>query len=156
MGKGKLLMECGVIYIKVCPPKGSSAEWLKYCYIFSELPKSLQSNIKHISDDINNKYSDDIVIPMDTMMHPGCTTKPDKVKEIATEMYNSFCDMMSRHNINNCVRCVYAIGDISDTSADSTHHIHKSTGIGYDEIMIKIGEFLDESDDPGIFELNNS
>jgi hypothetical protein len=39
-------MEYGVIYIKVCPVKGSKAEWIKYCHIFSSTPLSFQQNVK--------------------------------------------------------------------------------------------------------------
>ena len=146
-------MEYGVIYIKVLPPKGSTSEWLRYCYIFDSLPKSIQENIKHIASDINSKYVNDIVIPMDTMLHPGCTTTPEKVEEIAQDMYNQFSDMMNRQELTNCVRCVYSVGELSNINATSTHKLFHESGKGYDEIMLKVGRFLDESDEPGLFKI---
>jgi len=144
--------EYGVIYIKICPPKGHPSEWIKYCYIFSAAPASLQNNIKQIVNDINTKYSDDIIIPMDTMIHPGCTTTPESVEEIATDMFNQYNEMMDRQDLPNCVRCVYTIGILTDIDTDSTHHLYgKYTS--YDEVMIKLGTYLSGSEEPGLFKI---
>ena len=146
-------MECGVIYIKICPPKGHKSEWIKYCYTFSSVPTSLQQNITKISNDINIKYVNDIIIPMDIMLHPGCTTKPEKVEEIATDMYNQYVEMMERQGAKNCIRCVYSTGELSNTDVESTHKLYHVSGQGYDDVMIKLGRYLDESDEPGLFNI---
>ncbi len=138
-------MEYGVIYIKICPKKGSPGEWIKYCNILSSTPISFQQNVKSIADDINTKYSDSIVIPMDIDVHPGCTTTPESVEEVATDMYNQFCELVERQGIPNSIRCVYSVGELSNVNVDSTHHL------GNDEVMVKLGHFLDESDEPGLF-----
>lgn len=140
-------MEYGVIYIKICPPKGHKSEWIRYCHILSATPKSFQQNAEDIANDINTKYSDSIVIPMDIDVHPGCTTTPEKVEEIATDMYNQFLELVERQGIPNSVRCVYSIGELSNINVDSTHHL------GNDEVMVKVGRFLDESDEPGIYKI---
>ena len=140
-------MEYGVIYIKICIPNGHPSEWLKHCYLFEFIPKSIQQNIIQITNDINNKYSDDIVIPMDVMLHPGCTTKPEKVEEIATDMYNQFLELADRQGFPNSIRCVYSIGELSDVDFNSTHHL------GNDPVMLTLGRFLDESDEPGIYKI---
>ena len=140
-------MEYGVIYIKICPPKGHKSEWVRYCHILSSTPKSFQQNAEDIANDINTKYSDSIVIPMDIDVHPGCTTTPEKVEEIATDMYNQFLELADRQGISNSVRCVYSIGELSNINVDSTHHL------GNDEAMVKVGRFLDESDEPGIYKI---
>ena len=139
-------MEYGVIYIKVLPPRGSASEWLRYCYIFDSLPKSIQENIKYIDTHINSKYADDIVIPMDISLHPGCTATPNKVEEIAKDMYSQYSDMMNRQGLTNCVRCVYSIGQLSDVNVNSTHQLDG-------EVIVKVGRFLDESDEPGLFNI---
>jgi hypothetical protein len=151
-------MEYGVIYIKICPPKGHPGEWIKYCHIFSVTPKSFQENVKQIANDINTKYADDIVIPMDIMVHPGCTTTIESVEKVATDMYNQFCELAERQGLDNYIRCVYSIGEIRDVNVDSTHHIElmhqgKYPIPEYDDVMIRIGHFLDESDEPGIFKI---
>ena len=138
-------MECGVIYIKICPPKGHTGEWIKYCHILSSTPKSFQENVRLIANDINSSYSDDIIIPMDINVHPGCTTTSESVERIATDIYNQFCELSERHGLSNFVRCVYSIGELSDINVDSTHDLHN------DDVMVKIGQYLDESDEPGIF-----
>ena len=140
-------MEYGVIYIKICPKDGTPGDWIKYCQVISGTPKSFQKNSKEIANDINAKYSDDIVIPMDIDVYPGCTTTPEKVDEIAQDMYNQFCELAERQGIPNSIRCVYSIGELSNVNVDSTHHL------GNDELMVKVGYFLDESDEPGIYKI---
>lgn len=138
-------MEYGVIYIKICPKEGTPGEWIKYCQILSATPKSFQKNAEDIANDINTKYSDSIVIPMDIDVHPGCTTTPESVEEVATDMYNQFCELAERQGIPNSVRCVYSVGELSDVNVKSTHHL------GNDEVMVEVGRFLDESDEIGLF-----
>jgi len=138
-------MEYGVIYIKICP--NGSSEWIKHCHILSSLPMSFQQNVVEIANDINSKYSADIVIPMNINIHPGCTTTPESVEEVATDMYNQFLELAERQRIPNSVRCVYSVGELSNVDVKSTHHL------GNDEVMIKLGHFLDESDEPGLFRI---
>ena len=140
-------MEYGVIYIKICPKDGTPGDWIKYCHFLSETPKSFQKNVEDIANNINTKYSDSIEIPMDIDVHPGCTTTPEKVEEIATDMYNQFCDLAERQGIPNSIRCVYSIGELEDVNKESTHYL-----LAY-PVMVKLGRFLDESDDPGIFKV---
>jgi len=138
-------MEYGVIYVKICP-KGPD-EWIKYCRILSSLPMSFQQNVVEIANSINSKYSTDIVIPMDITVHPGCTTTPEKVEEVATDMYNQFLELAERQRIPNSIRCVYSVGELSNVDVKSTHRLNS------DEVMIKLGRFLDESDEPGIYKI---
>ena len=140
-------MEYGVIYIKICPKDGTTGDWIKYCRILSDTPKSFQNNSKEIANYINTKYSDDILIPMDVDVHPGCTTTPEKVDEIATDMYNQFCELAEGQGIPNSIRCVYSIVELENVDKESTHHL-----ISY-PVIIKIGRFLDESDEPGIYKI---
>jgi hypothetical protein len=140
-------MEYGVIYIKVCPKDGTLGDWIKHCHILSATPKSFQQNVKEIANDINNKYSNDIVIPMDIRVHPGCTTKAEKVEEVATDIYNQFLELVERQGIPNSVRCVYSTGELSDVNVESTHQLVS------DEAVIRLGHFLDESDEPGLFNI---
>lgn len=140
-------MEYGVIYIKICPKDGTPGDWIKYCQVLSGTPKSFQINTKSIADDINSKYSNDIVIPMDVDVHPGCTTTPEKVEEIATDMYNQFCELAERQGIPNSIRCVYSVGEMDKVDYESTHYLPPYP------VMVKVGRFLDESDEPGIFKV---
>jgi hypothetical protein len=143
-------MQYGVIYIKICP-KGSGA-WIKHCHILSATPMSFQKNVVDIKNNINSKYSDDIVIKMDLSIHPGCTTTAESVEKVATDMYNQFCELAERQGIPNSIRCVYSVGEIKDVSVDSTHHIMPVNG-KYDDVMIRVGHFLDEFDEPGLFKI---
>ena len=138
-------MQYGVIYIKICP-KGSGA-WIKHCHILSSTPMSFQRNVVDIVNNINSKYSNDIVIKMDVNVHPGCTTTAESVDMISTDMYNQFCELAERQGIPNSIRCVYSISELSNIDVKSTHEL------GNDVVMVKIGQFLDESDEPGIFKI---
>lgn len=140
-------MDYGIIYIKICPPKGSPGEWIKYCHIFSSTPKSFQQNVKLIVNDINTKYQDDIIIPMDISVHPGCVTTPESVEVIANDIYNQYLDMVDRQGIPNSVRCVYSIGELSNINVKSTHNL------GNDDVMVKLGRYLDSSDEIGLFKV---
>lgn len=140
-------MEYGVIYIKVCPKKGTTGEWIRYCQILSATPKSFQQNVAEISNDINTKYSDSIVIPMDIDVHPGCTTKPESVEEIATDMYNQFSELAERQGVPNSIRCVYSVGEMDNVDYESTHYLPPYP------VMVKVGRFLDESYEPGIYKI---
>jgi hypothetical protein len=97
-------MRYGVIYIKICPKEGTSGDWIKHCHILSSTPKSFQQNAEAIANDINRKYSDDIVIPMDIDVHPGCTTTPESVKAIAEDMHRQYSELCERQGIPNSAR----------------------------------------------------
>ena len=140
-------MEYGVIYIKICPKEGTPGEWIKYCQILSATPKSFQKNAEDIANDINTKYSDSIVIPMDIDVHPGCTTTPESVEEVATDMYNQFCVLAERQGIPNSIRCVYSVGEMDNVDYESTHYLPPYP------VMVKVGRFLDESYEPGIYKI---
>jgi len=140
-------MKCGVIYIKICPKEGTPGDWIKYCHILSATPASFQKDVTEIAADINFRHMEDIVIPMDVDVHPGCATRHEKVEEVAGEMYGRFCELAERQGIPNSVRCVYSVGELDNVDKDSIHHL-----IAY-PAMVKIGRFLDESDEPGIFGL---
>ena len=140
-------MEYGVIYIKICPKEGTPGEWIKYCQILSATPKSFQQNAEDIANDINTKYSDSIVIPMDIDVHPGCTTTPESVEEVATDMYNQFSELSERQGIPNSIRCVYSVGEMDNVDYESTHYLPPYP------VMVKVGRFLDESYEPGIYKI---
>ena len=140
-------MEYGVIYIKVCPKEGTPGEWIKYCQILSATPKSFQKNAEDIANDINTKYSDSIVIPMDIDVHPGCTTTSESVEEVATDMYNQFSELAERQGVPNSIRCVYSVGEMDNVDYESTHYLPPYP------VMVKVGRFLDESYEPGIYKI---
>jgi hypothetical protein len=138
-------MEYGVIYTKICPKDGVPGDWIKYCHFLSETPKSFQENVATIAEYINERFKDEIVIPMDEDVHPGCTTKPEKVREIAEEIHRLYSEMCIRQGIPDSVRTAYTIGEIENVNKTSTHELVGKT-------MVKF-RFLDESDEPGIYEI---
>ena len=143
-------MRYGIVYIKICPKEGTPGDWIKYCHLLSATPMSFQKNVSEIAADINFRYMDDIVIPMDVDVHPGCVTKPERVKEIAEEMYSKFSEMAERQGIPNSIRCVYSVGEMEKVDYDSAHYLPAYP------VMVEVGRFLDSSDEPGIFGLEGS
>ena len=139
-------MEYGVIYTKICPKDGVPGAWIKYCHFLSETPKSFQDNVAAIAADINSKFADDIVIPMDEDVHPGCTTKPEAVRQVAEEMHRRYSDLCEMQGIPNSVRTAFTTGEIENVNKPSTHELVSQT-------MVKLGRFLDESEEPGIYEV---
>jgi hypothetical protein len=170
-------MECGIIYIKICPPRGNRYEWIKYCYLTEAYPKRIKSELKEAVDYINTKFADSIVYPVDFLLHPGCTTTPEMVDEIANEMYSKFVTLCVKNFGDDFVRCVYSTGNIvnlpehddkhnvihrydksddkfdkfKDNPRNSTHAIHCSDHTN--PVLIKVGHYLDSSDDAGIYKI---
>src|ERR1035437_9439550 len=143
--------EYGVLYAQIVLPKGHKLEWLRHCALTSVLPKDLQNEIKKLSSDINNKYKSVIVIPMDNRIAPGCTTKPEAIDEVANAIYEGMSKIFKKLlNEDNRIRLVYTTGEM-----DSKHiKTCKSTHIiGNFPVMIKVGEYLDSSNKPGIFKI---
>jgi hypothetical protein len=62
-------------------------------------------------------------------------------------MYNQFCELAKIQGIPNSIRCVYSVGELENVNKESTHLL-----LAY-PVMIKIGRFLDESDEPGIYKV---
>jgi len=134
-------MDYGIIYIKACP---SGGDWIKHCRILSSTPESFHQNVSDInlkfqslSNDINSKYSNDIIIPMDISStqstHSLCTTTTERVEEIANDIYNQFLKLAGSQGIPNSIRCVYSVGS--------------------DEVMVNLVKYLDSSGKSGLFKI---
>lgn len=143
----------GVLYAKVSLKRDDKLYWLKHCAITSLLPTVLKTEIKLLSDRINLKYKEHLVVPMDNRITPGCTTKPDKIKEVATDIYNGLSEIFKRiYNKENCIRLVYGIGELPsewiENKVETTHEV------GNFPIMVKVGRTLDKVDTPGMYEVS--
>jgi hypothetical protein len=137
--------EIGLIYLKVVPPKSHKSEWVKYCHVKNIMPKNIQLDITKLVSEINSKYNP--IVEMDNKIHPGCAVLPTDVEKVASEMYLGFVEIFKSKIDAPCVRCVYTIG--SDVVIYSNSSLHNCSG--YD--IIKLGRFLDSSDEAGIFKL---
>ena len=141
-------MEYGVIYLKVCPPVNHCSSWLKYVHMDTNIiPSEIRKHIRELAHKINDEHASDIIIDMDPILHPGCLTTKESVDVIASEIYNGFVKVMSEYVDCSCVRCVYSIGKIKNVNVDSVHHL------GHDHVMVKVGTFLDSSDEVGLFKI---
>jgi hypothetical protein len=134
-------MEVGVSYLKVVFPKGHKLSWMNNLFITEILPKDIKEEIKNLSDEINERYKDDIIVPMDNRIIPGITTNPDVIRDAATDMYEGFMEMFNRLGVENVgIRCVYTIGDIPE---DWIRKVKTTHEIGSFPVMVKLGHFLD-------------
>jgi len=136
-------MDYGVIYMKFVP-KGKPS-WIKYCHLFGALPEDLKDGIKKIVFSINYEYKDNLVIPMNVDAHPGCIVKSCSVDKIAETIYGMGSVLLNKLNVDPFVRVIYSIGEIRNVNIGSIHQVAN------DDVMVKVGHYLDESDEPGIF-----
>lgn len=51
-----------VLYSKYSYPKGHQFHWLGHCNILNLIPKKIQSDIEKLSNTINIKYHNDIIV----------------------------------------------------------------------------------------------
>lgn len=140
--------EYGVFYIKPVFPKGHKLQWLNYSR--GKTATDLDTEITDLVDRINTQYSDDIYIPLNNSLNPGCATEPKMIETIAKDVYNSFNDIFKRLTGDEDVfRLVYGIGVMDLTENDTNLHHLKSY-----PILVKVGHELDSSDEPGIYRVS--
>jgi len=139
-------MEYGVIYLKLIPKEGNLS-WIKYCHIYGALPFPIQEGIGKVVSTINNEYKGDIIVPMGLDAQLGCITTPDSVTKVAESLYGMYCVMLNSLDVAPDVRVVYSIGDIRNVNVGSIHQI------SHDEVMVKVGHYLDGADETGIFKI---
>jgi len=138
-------MEYGVIYLRHITEEGYLL-WVKYCHIYNSLPHPIQDSIKEIVTYINDKYKDDIIVPMGLSSQPGCITTTESVDIISNDIYKKYNRLIYSLNEIN-IRLVYSIGEIRNVNVESIHQVAP------DEIMVKVGRYLDSSDEIGIFKI---
>ncbi len=153
-------MEYGILYARAVFPKENRLYWLNFCNLTGLLPKDLQVEIKNLSTEINSRYKESIVIPMDNSIIPGCVTKPELIEEVANDIYQGMLNIFKRlSGDDNCIRLVYGVGELPEKYIKNVKSTHE---IGSFPIMIKIGHFLDYGPDgkgsgstyePGLFKI---
>lgn len=145
------IKEYGILYAHAGFPKGSKFEWLNYCAMTNILPKDLQEEIKKLSEHINSKYRDVIIIPMDNRIVPGCVITPEYIDIVAKDIYEEMKSIFKKLiNNENCVRLVYSVGQIHEERIKKAESAHE---IGNYPVMVKVGRFLDSSTKAGIFKI---
>jgi len=143
--------EYGVLYAQVALPTNHKLAWLRHCALTNILPKDIQKEIKKLSDNINTKYKNVIIIPMDNRILTGCTTKPEAIDEVANAIYEGMSSIFKKLlNEDNCIRLVYSTGEMDSKHIKTCNSTHE---IGHFPIMVKVGRYLDSSNNPGIFNI---
>ena len=139
-------MDYGIIYIKIIP-KSPKADWIQYCHLFKSLPDFLQLDFMSIISRINEKYQNEIIVPLFNNVHPGCITKPEDVKTIANDLYYKYDELMFELLDEHCIRGVYTIGEVDNPNKDIS--INQTYGAG----LVKVGRYLDKFDSIGLYEI---
>lgn len=135
------MKEYSLIYAKPVFPKGHRLEWLTHCYITNILPKDLQFEIKSLSDRINLEFKDDIVIPMDNRINPGCVTTPESCDVISKEIFDGMNNIFKKlTGDDNIIRLVYGIDEMDEKWISTVTTAHE---IGNCKLTVTIGHFLD-------------
>jgi hypothetical protein len=139
-------MEVGLIYIRFVFDY-KNMDWMNYCHIFELLPIELKSDIKYVSDKINSKYKDDIIIPMGNFTQNGCVVNKDKVDDIASDIFKLYSDITIKYTGEVQVRMVYSVGEIMNLGIDSVHQLE------FEPVVMLVGRFLDKFNRPGKYKI---
>lgn len=142
-----------VLYAKYCYPKDHKFHWLGHCNILNLIPKKIQSDIEKLSNTINIKYSNDIIVNMDVSTMPGCISTPDVIHNLSKDIYQGMISIIeNNYKEVGKVRLVYGIGELPidwiENNVESAHQI------GSFPFMVKLGRTFDKNWEPGIFEIN--
>jgi len=149
----KKMTNYGILYAKVSFPKHHQLHWLAHCGLFDILPKDLKNEIISLSDRINQKWKDYIIVPMDRRIEPGIITKPEVIKEVAQDIFDGMNIMMKKlTGETDCIRLVYGVGELDEDWIEN--HVESTHEVGSFPIMIKIGRSVDRGSEPGIFMVN--
>jgi len=139
-------MKCGIIYARLFP-KEENLGWVRFCHIYDAFPDPLMNVIKEVVTYINNKYKDDIIIPMGLDAQIGCVVKPEKADSIATSIFNIYSGLLSSISVQPCVRLVYTIGELDMIDVDSIHKLYPELNV------VRVGRYLDSSDETDIYKI---
>lgn len=145
--------EYGVLYVKInFPDDDTKYRWLNYCHLIGVLPKDLKKEIFNLADKINEKWGDNIIIPLDKRPMPGCTTEPEVIDEVAKEVFDGFEDIYKRlTGYENVIRLVYGVGEMDKDQINRAGSTHT---IGNFPLMVKVGRTLTKRGAPsGLFKV---
>jgi hypothetical protein len=138
----------GILYLKPAFPREHPLHWLSHCAMTEMLPKKISIPLKKLVDRLNLEYKDDLIIPIDYRIIPGCVSKPEKIEEIVERIYVEFVSMFEDLGIENPkIRVCYTISDIPEKSIMGKKSAHY---IGSYPAMIRLGHGLDQSSVDGI------
>lgn len=142
--------EYGVLYARVAFPKDHRLYWLNHAFT-GAMTKDLRDEMFGLADRINDTFKDDIIIPMDRRLMPGCITKPEAIDEIAQAIFDGMEQVYKKlTGDENVIRLVYSVGEMSSDYIEN--RVKTTHEVGPFPIMVKVGRTLDnEKYVPGIF-----
>jgi homospermidine synthase len=139
-------MKVGLIYIRFVFDY-ENMDWINYCHIFESLPIELKSDIKYVSDKINSKYKNDMIIPMSYFTQNGCVVNKEKVDDIASDIFKLYSDITIKYTGDVQVRLVYSVDEIMNLNFDSIHELKSQP------VVKRVGRFLDVLNIPGKYRI---
>lgn len=150
-------IEYGVLYGKPLFKKDSKYVWLNYS--FGQLPYDLSDRIKSLIKEINTKYSEEIIIPLDYNTKPGIVCKSEVIEEIANLVYNGFNEIFNDLiNEEDCYLVVWSIGEL-DTKEELIRQgtrikkIPTLHNLNTYDVIVNVGRTLDSTKNPGVYKV---
>jgi hypothetical protein len=156
MGVNKELMEYGILYGKPNFPSDHKLRWMNYA--IGQMPKDLSDKVKELSESVNSKYSDKIIIPLDNKIYPGIVCEPDAIEEIANFVFNEFNlifkELTGDEGVYKIVWSIGKMDEVEEIIKQSTrvsktptlHHLNPYP------VIVKVGRFIDKAES-GIFKV---
>ena len=139
--------EYGILYASPAFPKEHKLYWLNYA--FGQMPRDLSEKVTELSEFINSKFSDKIIIPLDNSIKPGIVCEPDIIEEIANLVYKGFNDIFKELTSDGCYAVVWSIGEMDQSEElirQATRIKDKPTLHNVDSypVVVKVGRKLDK------------
>jgi hypothetical protein len=156
MDENKKVMEYGILYGKPNFPSDHKLRWLNYA--IGQMPKDLSDKVKELSESVNSKYSDRIIIPLDNKIYPGIVCEPDVIEEIANFVFNEFNlifkELTGDEGVYKVVWSIGKMDEVEEIIKQSTrvsktptlHHLNPYP------VIVKVGRFIDKAES-GIFKV---
>lgn len=140
----------GIIYIQVSLPKSHGMSWLRWCNSPNLLPEAVRNELFEVIRGLNNKWREEMVIPLDESPLTTCLTKPGRTLEIAEDVYDKFNAFIAKYSqVEDNLRIVWTEAElpVSVEERPSAHMLGNFPG------PIRVGRFLEEGEEVGIFEV---
>jgi hypothetical protein len=143
-----MLKNYGIVYAQSCLPEDHFMSWMKWCNMPAILPAEFKAELEAVVKKLNEKWADDIYLPINASPMPTCLCKPEVAEEIAKDIHKEFNLFLSpyseeKHNM----RVVWTTGEMNDEVEYST----SAHGLGSHKPAVRIGLFLQSKSDCGVF-----
>lgn len=142
--------EYGIIYCQVCLPKDHGLSWLRWCNSPGMLPEFARTELFSVIESLNLRWQDWLVISLDLSPMPTCLVKPGRTAEIAQDIYEKLNEFIAKYSdLEDNIRIVWTECLLPEIVEErpSAHQIGNYAG------PVRVGKFLEDGDEVGIFKV---